>query len=229
MGHDDGTLSVPLSEVLGSDESFSAEGSLLSFRDFELTSSGDEIDLDLLRIEFDDSGFKLKGPLKARNGDVVELTLDYVVETEANLITGANLALKGLALGTGSAITVSESFEEFADSDLEATIDHGLDRERERTSFGEGALSIHVTKNILLETVMKDANGNGNGHWHGDGCGCMLCRQHKHRWMKLSLARAFSIEQRFKLDPHPIPEPSAALMLGMAIAGLGVLRARSSR
>lgn len=229
IGHDEGNLSLPLSEVLGSDESFSAEGSLLSFRDFELTSSGDEIDLDLLRIEFDDRGFKLKGPLRARNGDVVDLTLDYVVESEENLITGATLGLKGLALGTGSGITVLETFEEFADADLEASIDHGLDRERERASFGDGALSIHVTKNILLETVMKDPGSNENGHGHGDGCGCFLCRQHRHRWAKLSLARAFVIEQRFKLDPHPIPEPSTAVLLGMAIVGLGVLRARSSR
>jgi hypothetical protein len=225
--------SLKLSDVVGSEESFGVDGSPLSFSDFEVQSSGD-VDLDLLRIHFDPLGFRISGPLRAMKGDEIDLVLDYVVESGQNLITDAVLGIKGLAIGSGASISVSETFDEFPDVVLEASIDRGLDWEWDRASLPAGSLSLHVSKNILLESVLIDSPGWGHGSWgngyghHGD-CGCFICRRHKFHWMKLSLAQLLWVEQRFKIDPHPIPEPGTALLMGLGLGGLALLRSRPAR
>jgi hypothetical protein len=223
------SLKLRLSEVVGSEDSYSADGSPLTFSDFELTSSGAEVDLDLFCIRFDESGFTIKGPLRSRGGEDVDLVLDYVVQADPGMVVSdASLAIRGMA--KHGSIGVSETFAEFPDVELSASIDRGFGRVSDLASLGAGAPLLHVSKGILLDTAASQPRRRPSGHGGdalGDACESWHCGFPSHHGKKLSLAFLLRIDQRFEVQAQPIPEPGTGLLVGLGFAGLLAFRARS--
>jgi hypothetical protein len=199
------SMSLRLVDVLASDESFSVGDSSLSFSNFDLVSNGADVRLRLLRIKFDETGFKITGPLRARRGQDVELILSYVVQADAGLaVSEADLAIRGSA-NRGS-VEVSESFQEVPDILLSASIEsRGARRVQDEESLGAGSPTLHVTKTIVLDSFEVEG-------------------RHRPRFGHANLTR---IDQHFDVHTQPIPEPGAALLVGIGIAGLAFVRVRS--
>lgn len=157
---------LSLADVNGSSETYSAEGSTLSFSDFEVTVTGNQdLDLDLIEIVFEEDGFRLIGPMVVTGSNLLDVVLDYTVSSTERIVA-VELAFTGFAAGGDSSASIAETIDEFPEVALGVfdTADGTLTRDS--ASLGEGATTLHITKDILLASV-EDSVQHDNGNHYG--------------------------------------------------------------
>ncbi len=156
---------LSLSDVNGSPGTFSAEGSNLSFSDFSVTVTGTRsFDIDLIEIEFDHDGFRLVGPIVVTRGKTLDIVLDYTV-TSSDRIVAVELAFTGFAAGGNSSASIAETIDEFPGVALGVFDTRTSTRTSDSASLGDGANTLHVTKDILLESVRRRRHEDQGNHY----------------------------------------------------------------
>jgi hypothetical protein len=232
---------IPLSDVVGTDDEFTA-GSLV-FSDFKAKSVGTSPELDVWDITFDSSGFTVTPTtgFTASSGQIGALLLSYTVASTLPMVS-ATLDFEAEADGAASA-WIAEVFKA-KDPDHSHHPDgifdrllfvevgkSGDDTLSDSVEFQEGGFTkLRVRKAVVIDASFLfgcglfrpcfpnwgQGHGRGHGHHHHAGCG----HTDWDGWSQDRAAEISSFGQHYSV----IPEPGTAGMLLLGLAGLAALR-----